>query len=136
MNNLLKIRTRPKVCLILFILGAVLCIVLDILGVTSITIKSVFNSPIDLPVPSWVILPLTYIILGAVTGILSKRPYDAAFYGACLGQCQTLLPIIAFYFILHTGNEFEMFWRALCGIPLSASFAGIAFYTKRLITKS
>lgn len=128
-----RISSSQKISLLLFISGAMFSIVLDIIGITPFSTKSFFNSPMNISSYTCIVLPLTYIIIGAVIGIASKNTPSAAIYGACFGQCQTLLPLIAFYLITHTGTDFEIWWRALCGIPLSASFAGISFSVKALI---
>ena len=133
----MKIRTigtKSRTGLILFLSGALICITLDLIGVTSITVQSVFDTPIVCPIPSYIMLPFTYLFLGVIVGLISKNGYNAAFYGACIGQCQMLFPIIA-CFIMQTGSSFDVLWRSLCGLPLSTSFSGIAFYLKKLITK-
>lgn len=134
MFRIRRIGTKPKTGLILFISGAIVCIMLDLIGVTSITTESVFNTPIECSVPSFIILPAVYILLGIIIGLTAKNPYNAAFYGACIGQCQMLFPIIAFL-VLHTGHGFDVLWRSICGLPLSTSFSGIAFWLRKLISK-
>ncbi|MGN1456324.1 MAG: hypothetical protein ACI4XP_00065 [Acutalibacteraceae bacterium] len=128
-----RIKTKAFICLILFISGAIISVVLDIIGITSISTESVLNSSIHLPDFAQYLLPVVFIAAGLITGMVSKNNTDAVIYGLCVGQCQTLLPLIAFYFILHTGTDFEIWCRALCGLPLTASFAGIGFSLKSLL---
>lgn len=127
------IRAKPQICLLLFVTGGITCVLLDILGVNSISTVSLMNSPIDFPLPVYIMLPLTYIIIGVFIGIFSKSTYDAVIYGASVGQCQFLLPLIMYYFFLHNETYFDIWWRSLCGIVLAASFSGAAFEIKKLI---
>lgn len=128
-----RVRAKQFTGLMLFVFGAIISMVLDIIGMTSISTVSVFNSPIYLPDYAQYFLPFIFIIMGFIAGIMSKTNADAVIYGACIGQCQTLLPLVAFYFILHKGTAFEIWCRALCGLPLTACFAGVGFSVKKLV---
>lgn len=128
-----RVKAKQFTSLILFISGAVISMLLDIIGITSISTISLFNSPINLPDFMQYLLPVVFMVAGFITGMLSKTNADSIIYGSCIGQCQTLLPLIVFYFILHKGSALEIWCRALCGIPLTASFAGIGFSVKKLI---
>lgn len=128
-----RIKTKAFICLILFILGAIISVALDMIGITSISTEPVFSFALSMPDFAQYLLPVVFIIAGLVTGLLSKNNTDAVIYGSCIGQCQTLLPLIAFYFILHNGTDFEIWCRALCGLPVTAAFAGIGFSLKALI---
>lgn len=131
--DLSAIRAKPQMCLILFIIGGIACVILDLLGVSSISDETLLRSSVEFPLPAQVMLPVTYIALGAVIGLFSGRLTDAAIYGACLGQCQFILPIVIYYLFLHSGTAFEIWWRALCGPVLALSFAGISFSIKNLL---
>lgn len=127
------IRSKPQICLLLFITGGILCVLLDIIGVRSVSTESLMHSTISFPLPVYIMLPLTYIISGILIGSFSKNTYDAVIYGASFGQCQFLLPLVMYYFFFHDGTYFDIWWRALCGIVLAASFSGAAFEVKKLI---
>lgn len=127
------IRSKPKICLWLFVTGGMLCVLLDIIGVSSISTESLMHSTINFPLPVYIMLPLTYIIAGVLIGVFSKNTYDAVIYGASIGQCQFLLPLIMYYCFIHNGTYFDIWWRALCGIVLAASFSGAAFEIKKLV---
>lgn len=124
---------NPMVSAVLFVFGAVFCLMLDIIGIMPLAPKSVLNSPLNFSQYTIFVLPLAYIVMGIVVGIVSKTSVKASIYGASVGQCQTILPLIIYYFILHEGAGFEIWLRAFCGLPLSLSFAGIAFSVKSLL---
>lgn len=128
-----RMRTNQKLSLILFVVGAGISVILDIFGVTSLSTEAIFYSTLHLQVSTFVVLPIAFAISGLIIGLLSKSTFSATIYGACFGQCQTLFPLIAFYFVLHKGTDFEIWWRALCGIPLSMAFSGAAFSAKVLL---
>lgn len=129
------IRTKPQICLALFAAGGVLCVVMELLGLNVLSDHVLISgaNAMSLPVP--LTLMLVYGVFGAVIGMLSKSVIDAAVYGACLGQCQLLLPIILYYAFLHSSTPFDIWVRALCGILLSLSMAGAFFSIKKLIRK-
>lgn len=129
------IRTKPQICLALFAAGGALCVVMELLGFNVLSDHVLINgvNAASLPVP--LILMIVYGVSGAVIGLLSKSVIDAAVYGACLGQCQLLLPLILYYAVLHSGTVLDIWVRALCGIFLSFSMAGAFFSIKKLIRK-
>lgn len=124
---------NPMVSAVLFVFGAVFCLMLDIIGIMPLAPKSVLNSSLDFSQHTVVVLPLAYIVIGIIVGLVSKTSAKATIYGASVGQCQTILPLIIYYFILHEGTGVEIWLRAFCGLPLSMSFAGIAFSIKSLL---
>ncbi len=131
--DLSEIRTKPQMCLIFFIIGGIVCVILDLLGVSSISDKTLLRSSVEFPLPVQIIIPVIYIAFGIMIGLFSICAADAAIYGACVGQCQFLLPIVIHYLFLHNGSDFDIWWRALCGPILALSFAGAVFNIKKLL---
>lgn len=130
-----KMKASPKLCLVLFALGGAVGIVLDMLGIGSFTPEPVCGF-LSLPVPDFIVLPALYLFAAILTGALSKRPFDSVIYGAALGQCQFLLPFILEVVFIHSGETFGVFWRMLCGLPMTFLAAGAAYSVKALIIKA
>lgn len=131
-----KIKARPAICLLLFATGAILCLLLDFLGIPSVSSEPILNSPIHLSLPVWLMLPLTYALAGIVIGLLSRSSLNAAIYGACIGQCQLIIPLVAHYAVLHTSSDLDAWWKALCGIVFALSFAGLSASLRQLLHKT
>ena len=129
------IRTKPQICLALFAAGGVVCVVMELLGICVLSDHVLISGVNALSLPAPLMLMLVYGVFGAVIGLLSKSVIDAVVYGACLGQCQLLLPLILYYAFLHSGTPFDIWSRALCGIIFSLSMAGAFFSLKKLIVK-
>lgn len=120
-------------CAFLFVLGAFVSLVLDILGVMPLSTVSVLGSNIHVSNLEYFALPAVYIVGGIIIGLVSKSNGASCIYAACFGQCQTILPLIIYYFILHEGAPLDIWLRAISGMFLSVPFAGIAFSIKTLI---
>ena len=131
----LKMKASPKICLLLFGMGIVYCIGLDMLGVGTLTPRPV-SGFLALPVPDYIILPALYFITAFVVGLLSKRRLDAIIYAASLGQIQLFMPFLLEVLFFHTGSTIEIMWRMLCGLPLTFLASVIAFSIKSLFKKS
>lgn len=123
-------------CAFLFVLGAFVSLALDILGIMPLSTVSVLGSNIHVSNLEYFVLPAVYIIGGIIIGAVSKNNGSACIYAACFGQCQTILPLIIYYFILHEGTPLDIWLRAISGMFLSVPFAGIAFSIKTLIKNS
>ena len=124
-----------KKCLILFAAGGLYCVLLDLIGVGSAVSARLFRTPMDFPLPDVIVLPLFYTAAGIIVGLLAKRVFEALSFGACFGQCQFLLPLILYYFILHSGMKEQAWARAVCGIPLTPIFAWGSFSVKDSIKR-
>ncbi len=125
-----RIIVNRKAALILFIIGLMLCVLPELIGVSAVAAKPFLHSLTEIPVPDMLVLPLIFGIPAAMIGFCTKRKYNAAIYGACLGQCQFLLPFILYFLLTPDADALEVFWRMCCGMPLTASVAG-AVYTLR-----
>lgn len=128
-----QINASPRMCLMLAATGGMLCVMMDILGITSISDKLVLNSTVEFPFPVYIVLPFVSVVSAIIVGISCRKNGTAPIYGASIGQFQFFLPLIYHYIIDHSGSDFSIWWRALCGIPLTAAFSGIAFSIKILI---
>lgn len=127
------IRANQRNCLIFFMVGGILCVILDVIGIGAVTPAMLFHTSVTISLTEYIAVPVVFAIAGAVMGIGTKRQPAALFYGACIGQCQFLLPLILYYLILHSGSDFDAWWRALCGLPLTTAFAGIGYSIKTLL---
>ncbi len=127
------IRANQRNCLIFFMVGGLLCVILDVIGIGAVTPAMLFHTPVTIPLPDYIAVPTVFAIAGAILGIGTKRQPAALFYGACIGQCQFILPLILYYFILHRGTDFDAWWRAFCGLPLTTAFSGIGYSVKALL---
>lgn len=124
---------KPLNCALLFFLGAFISLALDILGLMPFSVVSVLGSNIHVSGLEYFALPAVYIVGGIIIGAISKNNGSACIYAASFGQCQTILPLIIYYFILHEGAPLDIWLRAVSGMLLSVPFAGIAFSIKTLI---
>lgn len=124
---------KPLNCALIFFLGAFVSLVLDILGVMPLSTVSVLGSDIHVSSIDYFILPATYIVGGIIIGLVSKSNGSSCIYAACFGQCQTILPLIIYYLVLHKGTPMDIWLRAVSGVFLSVPFAGIAFSIKTLV---
>lgn len=135
-RDLYKIKARPQICLLLFAAGAALCLMLDLCGVPSVSAEPILQKSFTSELPAWIIVPGAYAAGGTVIGALSKDTIRALIYGAALGQCQFLIPLIAFYG-LHLGGEVtDIWWRALCGTVCAVVFSGIVSAIKQAVIKA
>lgn len=129
-------RTRlPKstTCAIFFVLGAAISLVLDFFGFTPLANVSGFNSPIQLFNGAVFLVPVIFLICGILIGLFTKKSkISAIIYAACLGQCQTILPPILFYFVFNAqlGTFFEVVLRSFCGIVMTVPSAAMVFEMK------
>ncbi len=125
-----------KLCLALFAVGALLCLALELCGVAAATPRMLFGRTADFPVPDAAIVAAVYAAAAVVTGAMSKRStVNAVIYGACLGQCQLLLPMILTV-TLYRADSADVLWRSLCGMPLTACAAGAVFSVKKRLGHS
>lgn len=131
-----NLKTSQRFSLILFISGGLLSVILDLLGIGSVTPQAVFNTPVNIPVPDFIAVPAVFAAAGIIVGLVSKTQAAAVIYGIAAGQCQFFLPLIVYLFILHSGTPFDVMWRSLCGLPLTTAFSGIAFSIKTLVGNS
>ena len=128
-----RIILKRKAALALFIMGAVFCVLPEIFGISAVAAKPFLRPLTEIPVPDKVFLPLLFGIPAVITGLFTKRTYNAAIYGACIGQCQFLLPFLLYFLMTPDGDALEIVWRMCCGLPLTASLAGAAYSVKTLI---
>ncbi len=130
-----RIILKQKLCMLLFAAGIVISLICDLAGIGAVAPGLVFDSSVKIPVPDYIIVPAVYAAASVIVGLATKRRWNAPIYGACLGQAQLLLPIILF-FVLHQGNAFDIFWRSMCGLPLTACISGAAYSVKQLVKGS
>lgn len=135
-RDLYKIKARPWICLLLFAAGAALCLLLDLCGVPSISTEPILQRSFTVSVSAWLIVPACYAAAGIIIGALSKDTIRALIYGAALGQCQFLIPLIAFYGFHLGGEAADIWWRAICGTLCAVTFAGIASAIRQAIIKA
>ncbi len=128
-----RIKLKRNLALALFILGAAFCVLPELAGIGMVSAKPFIKSIVDIPLPDMALVPLLYCIPSVIIGLCTKRNYNAAIYGACLGQCQLLLPFILFFLLTPDGDALEALWRIFCGIPLTASIAGAVYSVKKLL---
>ncbi len=119
-----------KKYLILIIAGGLFCILTDLIGIRPAVPSGISGTGMRFPLPDVIILPLIYTAAGIAVGLTAKRQLTAAAYGFCFGLCQFLLPLVLYYFILHSGMKEQAWGRALCGIPVTPAFAWGAFTVK------
>lgn len=129
-----KMKARPSVCLMLFLIGGALSMLIDVLGVGSFTVKPSI-ALISLPVPDVVVLAGVYGIAAVIVGLMSKTMLTSMIYGSSLGQCQFLATAFIGLFFVHSDDPFLMVLRCLCGIPYTTFVSFISFNAKKLLTR-
>ena len=127
--DIYKIKARAPICLLLFALGGICCLALDLLGIPSISTEPLLNSPLHIPIPVWAGLIAAYSAAGLVIGFLCKNRLTAVIYGACFSQCQFLLPLI-----FHSGTFAEVIGRSVLIPVITICLAGGAASIRLIVS--
>lgn len=125
-------------CAMFFVLGAAISLTLDFFGFTPLANVSGFDSPIQLFNGAVFLVPVIFLICGILIGFFTKKSkLSAIIYAACLGQCQTILPPILYFFVFNAqqGSFFEVVLRSLCGIVMTVPSAAIVYDIKAMSRK-
>ncbi len=130
-----KIKAKPTICLILFAVGGVLCVLSELCGIACVSDEPVLQKNFVFPAPAWVMIPAIYAVGGLIICLRTKNPLSGAVYGAALGQCQFWLVMIYGFGILRLDNSTDVWWKALAAPFYAAVFAVIIPLSEKILDR-
>ena len=125
-----RIHANQKKTLVFFIIGAALCVLLEFIGVNSLSVEELVTPLFDIPLPDIIAIFIVYTILGISAGIASRIKYESVFLGLSAGQCQFLLPVIIYFITKQSSDVFMLCVCSLVGIPYVACISFMIFGIK------